>query len=234
MPWQCVPDRVYPVSGYGPPKNINQAAYQNRSNNNPETTGPPPPSTFKPPVPQMDANRNSATAVEDSKTTTQVGGQTIKSSKSFESGVLGQHANTPNGIIPWPGDRKSRYSQWDHHHNNTGPYNGSSPVYNGSSPVYNGSSPVYGGSSPVYNGPSSPYNGPSSSYNGHTSGGETFLGNRSSGTRSSSRGPTYFSPQHNHVSTPRKLWNTFSTNDFLITFMVWPTTFLHHGNTLRK
>lgn len=180
VPWQCVPDRVYPVSGYGPPKNINQAAYQNRSNNNPESTvgGS---STFKSPAAaqtqaQVDANRNCSTAAatDDAKHTTAAAG--VKSSKSFESGVLGQHANTPNGIIPWPGDRKPRQPQWDqqqhhhqnhqhhqHHHNNVAAYNGSA----------------------------------SSAY-----GGEIFLGNRSSGIRSSSRGgcpTTYFSPQHNHV-----------------------------------
>jgi len=77
--------------------------------------------------------------------------------------VLGQHANTPNGIIPWPGDhRKSRLSQWgEQQHNNASLYN-----------------------------------------NG---GGDHFPGNRSSGVlRSSSRGPTYFSPQHNHVSHLRR------------------------------
>lgn len=169
--WQCVPDRVYPVSGYGAPKNINQAAYQNRSNNNPDQTIPTMPAIRSPPGP-MDANRNSAT--DDAKTTNITAGQSIKSSKSFESGVLGQHANTPNGIIPWPGDRKPRLSQWDHQHN----------YHNGSN---NGT-------------PSSPHNGTAAySYNG----GETFLGNRSSNVRSSSRGPTYFSPQHNHVSAFR-------------------------------
>lgn len=193
MPWQCVPDRVYPVSGYGPPKNINQQAYQNRSNNNincnnnnnnnnnQEITA------VKSP-PAVDSNRNSSTTATDDAKNTAVGQlQSIKSSKSFESGVLGQHANTPNGIIPWPGDhRKPRSSQWEQHHNNAVYNNGSSSPYNnGSSSLYNN-----GSSSPYNNGSPSLHNGP-----------ELFLGNRSSGVRSSSRGPTYFSPQHNHVST---------------------------------
>lgn len=186
MPWQCVPDRVYPVSGYGPPKNINQAAYQNRSNNNPtepsaiKSPPPPPPQALQTPV---DSNRNSATTgTEDAKNTTATGHpqQSIKSSKSFESGVLGQHANTPNGIIPWPGDhRKPRHLQWEQPHNNAS-YNG------GATHV------VYG-----------------SAYNN----GEPFPpGNRSSGVRSSSRGgPTYFSPQHNHVSTTHTVSWTVTT-----------------------
>lgn len=183
MPWQCVPDRVYPVSGYGPPKNINQQVYQNRSNsnnNNINNNNNPEMMTIKSP-PAVDSNRNNAITATDDAKNTAVGQlqSSIKSSKSFESGVLGQHANTPNGIIPWPGDhRKPRSSQWEHHNNavyNSGP---SSPYNNGSS------------SSPYNNGLPSLHNGP-----------ELFLGNRSLGVRSSSRGPTYFSPQHNHVST---------------------------------
>lgn len=201
MPWQCVPDRVYPVSGYGPPKNINlQAAFQNRSNNNPDT-GVAVARTSSPAT-AVDSNRNSSgvQAADDSTaaaaTTTKAAPATsIKSSKSFESGVLGQHANTPNGVIPWPGDRgKQRPPQWDHHqqqqhqqhqqqHNN-GPYNGG-----GSHHLYNGTS-----SSPyVANGSTAHHNGGSNEH--------LYLGNRSSAVRSSSRGPpTYFSPQHNHVS----------------------------------
>ncbi|XP_050538194.1 band 4.1-like protein 4 isoform X2 [Daktulosphaira vitifoliae] len=130
-PWQCIPDRIYPVSSYGL-KNINQVNYQNRNNNNPDTP-------YRNGT-MVDSNRNNTPDVDSTKVS-------IKNSKSFESGVLGQHANTPNGIIPWPGDRKR--PQWD---------NG--PLYNGS--MHNGE-----------------------------------LINRSS--LRSFRGPTYFSPQHNHV-----------------------------------
>ncbi|CAH1722693.1 unnamed protein product [Aphis gossypii] len=188
VPWQCVPDHVYPVSSYGPPKNINQAAYQNRSNNNPETCAT---------SAMVDTNRNNSTAMttttDDAKNTaaSASAGQSIKSSKSFESGVLGQHANTPNGVIPWPGDRgkpRPPSHQWDHH-------NGTSPSphhnihhqqqqhhyhhqqqQNHQQQQQSGSSPYSGGNEVLY------------------------LGNRSSGIRNSSRGsPTYFSPQHNHV-----------------------------------
>lgn len=195
VPWQCVPDRVYPVSGYGPPKNINQAAYQNRSNNNPETSA------------AVDSNRNSAiattmTTTDDAKTTAATAsatvGQSIKSSKSFESGVLGQHANTPNGVIPWPGDRgKPRPSQqWDQHNGTSSPHHHHHQQHqqqhhhqqqqqhhhhHQQQQNHNGLSP----------------------YGGGGGGGEIqYLGNRSSGVRTSSRGsPMYFSPQHNHVST---------------------------------
>ncbi|XP_015378725.1 PREDICTED: band 4.1-like protein 4 isoform X2 [Diuraphis noxia] len=191
VPWQCVPDRVYPVSGYGLPKNINQAAYQNRSNNNPETCVS---------SAAVDTNRNSAmiamttTTTDDAKstasTTSTAVGQSIKSSKSFESGVLGQHANTPNGVIPWPGDRgKPRPShQWDNHNGTSSPHHHlhhqqqqqqHHQQQQQQQQQHNGSSP----------------------YGGGGGGGEIFyLGNRSSGVRTSSRGgPTYFSPQHNHV-----------------------------------
>ncbi|KAE9524940.1 hypothetical protein AGLY_014990 [Aphis glycines] len=188
VPWQCVPDHVYPVSSYGPPKNINQAAYQNRSNNNPETCAT---------SAMVDTNRNNSTAMttttDDAKNTatSASAGQSIKSSKSFESGVLGQHANTPNGVIPWPGDRgkpRPPSHQWDHHNGTS-----SSPHHNihhqqqqhhyhhqqqqnHQQQQQSGSSPYSGGNEVLY------------------------LGNRSSGIRNSSRGsPTYFSPQHNHV-----------------------------------
>ncbi|VVC26176.1 Hypothetical protein CINCED_3A024797 [Cinara cedri] len=180
VPWQCVPDHVYPVSSYGPPKNINQTTavyaqnrnnhnhnnHNNNNNNSPPETGPVGIGKCSPAV---DANRNSSVpsaGTDDAKTTTAAHQlHSIKSSKSFESGVLGQHANTPNGIIPWPGDRKPRPPQWDQH-------NGGSP---------------YGGGSAAH----SYGNGPE----------QLFLSSRSSGVRSSSRGggPTYFSPQHNHV-----------------------------------
>lgn len=146
----------------------------------------------------VDTNRNNSTAMttttDDAKNTaaSASAGQSIKSSKSFESGVLGQHANTPNGVIPWPGDRgkpRPPSHQWDHH-------NGTSPSphhnihhqqqqhhyhhqqqQNHQQQQQSGSSPYSGGNEVLY------------------------LGNRSSGIRNSSRGsPTYFSPQHNHVS----------------------------------
>lgn len=215
LPWHCVPDRVYPVSGYGPPKNINQyQAYQNRSNNNPDATA-----ACKPPVPAVappqvqDSNRNGAAADDYAKHGVgATGGQlSIKPSKSFESGVLGQHANTPNGIIPWPGDRKSRvHPQWDQHCNNAAAslysgYDGPSAAYNGFSSPCNGPSSPYGGSSSPYDKCPSPHNGLPSHGSSSANGGDTlFLGNRSSVVRSSSRGPTYFSPQHNHVGTRLK------------------------------
>ncbi|XP_025195589.1 band 4.1-like protein 4 isoform X3 [Melanaphis sacchari] len=183
VPWQCVPDNIYPVSSYGPPKNINQAAYQNRSNNNPETC-----TTSA----VVDTNRNNSIGMtmttDDTKTTASSAsttvGQSIKSSKSFESGVLGQHANTPNGVIPWPGDRgKPRPSQqWDHHNgSSSSPHHNLHHQQHHQQQQHNGSSPYSGG--------------------GGGSGENLYLGNRSSGIRTSSRGgPTYFSPQHNHVS----------------------------------
>lgn len=194
-PWQCVPDRVYPVSGYGPPKNINQAAYQNRSNNNPETCA-----TSS----SIDTNRNSAmvamtTTTDDVKstasTTSAAVGQSIKSSKSFESGVLGQHANTPNGVIPWPGDRgKPRPThQWDHHN---GTSSSSSPHHH----LHQQQQQYHQQQQQHQQQQHQQQHNGSSSYGG--GGGEIlYLGNRSSGVRTSSRGgPTYFSPQHNHVS----------------------------------
>ncbi|XP_060854377.1 band 4.1-like protein 4 isoform X2 [Rhopalosiphum padi] len=199
VPWQCVPDHVYPVSSYGPPKNINQAAYQNRSNNNPETCATPA---------VVDTNRNSSmtTTTDDGKTTASSAsaavGQSIKSSKSFESGVLGQHANTPNGVIPWPGDRgKPRVShQWDHHngtpssphHNNL--HHQQQQQHHHQQQQQHHHQQHQQQQNHQHNG-SSPYSG------GGGGGGEIlYLGNRSSGIRTSSRsGPTYFSPQHNHV-----------------------------------
>lgn len=214
VPWQCVPDRVYPVSGYGPPKNINQAAYQNRSNNNPETCAS---------SAAVDTNRNSAmmTTNDDAKSTASntstAVGQSIKSSKSFESGVLGQHANTPNGVIPWPGDRgKPRPShQWDHHNGTSSPNHHLHHLQQHhqhqqqqqnqqqqQQQQHNGSSPYGGGG-----------------------GGEIlYLGNRSSGLRTSSRGgPTYFSPQHNHVSVICNLsirFNFLFRLNFISTFNI--------------
>lgn len=201
VPWQCVPDHVYPVSSYGPPKNINQAAYQNRSNNNPETCATPA---------VVDTNRNSSmtTTTDDGKTTASSAsaavGQSIKSSKSFESGVLGQHANTPNGVIPWPGDRgKPRVShQWDHHngtpsspHHNNLHHQQQQQQHHHQQQQQHHHQQHQQQQNHQHNG-SSPYSG------GGGGGGEIlYLGNRSSGIRTSSRsGPTYFSPQHNHVS----------------------------------
>ncbi|XP_025419014.1 band 4.1-like protein 4 [Sipha flava] len=176
-PWQCVPDRVYPVSGYGPPKNINQAAYQNRSNNNPDGKTSQPAASAA-----VDANRNTATAADDAKTSAAVG-QSIKSSKSFESGVLGQHANTPNGVIPWPGDRgKQRPSQWDHHqHHQQQHHQQQHQQQQQQHQQYH--------QQHAYNSRSTHHDGDEFLY----------LSNRSSAVRSSSRAPTYFSPQHNHV-----------------------------------
>ncbi|XP_060869241.1 band 4.1-like protein 4 isoform X2 [Metopolophium dirhodum] len=198
VPWQCVPDRVYPVSGYGPPKNINQAAYQNRSNNNPETCAT---------SDSVDTNRNSAmiamtTTIDDVKSTAATSaavGQSIKSSKSFESGVLGQHANTPNGVIPWPGDRgKPRPShQWDHHN---GTSSSSSPHHHLHHQQQQHHLHQQQQHQQQQNHTQQQHNG-SSSYGVGGGGGDIlYLGNRSSGVRTSSRGgPTYFSPQHNHV-----------------------------------
>lgn len=162
-------------------------AYQNRSNNNPETCTS---------SASVDTNRNSAmtTTTDDAKstasTTSTAVGQSIKSSKSFESGVLGQHANTPNGVIPWPGDRgKPRPShQWDHHNGTSSPHH---HIHHQQQQQQHNQQQQQNHLQQQHNG-SSPYGG----------GGEImYLGNRSSGVRTSSRGgPSYFSPQHNHVS----------------------------------
>lgn len=145
----------------------------------------------------VDTNRNNSTAMttttDDAKniavSASTAVGQSIKSSKSFESGVLGQHANTPNGVIPWPGDRgkpRPPSHQWDHH-------NGTplSPHHNIHHQQQQHHQQQHNHQQKQQSG-SSPYNGGSE---------VLYLGNRSSGIRTSSRGgPTYFSPQHNHVS----------------------------------